>query len=408
MHIWLVTIGEPLPLSANTRCLRTGVFARHLVAAGHRVTWITSRFDHYAKSFFTKNDRIHLDDEGYEIIFLDGMAYRSNISLKRQINHIQIARDFSRRADEIDPPDIIVCSFPPLELCVSMTAYAKSRGIPVIIDIRDLWPDELGNRLPKSLNLAKPALLAPFEAMVRKALRGATAIIGVSEAYLNWGLAHAGRPARHHDRVIPLGYPDSVAARSVREANVEGAAGQKADVSFLFVGAFNNSVDLGCLIDAFVELPDLPIRATLAGTGDHASAWAAAASGDTRIDFPGWIDTKRIAELAQHADVGLVCYRPESLVAMPNKIFEYMSFGLPVLNAIPGEAAELVTEAEIGLNYRAGDRQDLKRGLQKFLDRPDMREAMAKRSARTFEQRFSADILYSGYTDLLLDMTGKR
>jgi glycosyltransferase involved in cell wall biosynthesis len=401
MRIWLVTIGEPLSLDAQSRRLRTGIFAEYLVNRGHEVTWITSKFDHYSKRYFTSEDT--LERNGVRFEFLNGKPYSKNISLARQINHMEIARDFERRVPLFGSPDVIVASFPPIDLCKSVARFAHANAIPFVVDIRDLWPDELLRRVPAFLSWAGGVLTAPMTHAVRRTMRRATAIIGVSQAYLEWGLAHAGRAGGVHDRVIPLGYGDSVAAHAQREARASGII-EREKVNFFFAGAFNNSVDLDAVIGALGQMPAAALSATLAGTGDKFAAWVDAARGDERIAFPGWVDPPQLAALAQNADVGLVCYKPESLVAMPNKIFEYMSFGLPILNSIPGEAAQLVESEGIGLNYTAGDATGLADCLAAMVADSQMRREMGRRSAALFEERYTADKVYGAYAALVESM----
>lgn len=403
MHVWLVTIGEPLSIAEPSRRLRTGIFADFLVEKGHRVTWITSRFDHYSKTYFT--DLKRLEHNGIAFEFLDGRPYNSNISLARFANHREIARDFERRSGQLLRPDVIVCSFPPIELADRVMRYAASNEIPCVIDVRDLWPDELIARMPIPLRIAGPLLTLPMQCAVRRAFRLATSIVGVSKTYLNWGLQHAGRLQGRSDRLIPLGYADSASALSQRSMRRLGGP-SSGDTNFFFAGAFNNSVDLDTVIAAFSLMPERPIRANLAGAGEKHAAWSASSAADERITLPGWIDPPRLAELAHSADVGLVCYRPESLVAMPNKIFEYMSFGLPILNSIPGEAAELVESNGIGLNYTAGDVDSLVACIKTLIDNPQQRREMGLKSAALFEERYCSERIYGEYADLLLCLTG--
>lgn len=405
MRIWLVTIGEPLSINGEARRLRTGIFAGHLRAKGHEVTWVTSRFDHYSKQYFTSHDALEHDGIRYE--FLDGRPYSKNISLARFHNHRQIARDFERRSGRWPEPDVVVCSFPPIELCDSVTAYTASRGIPCIIDIRDLWPDELMRRIPAPLSPLGVALTTPLRRAVRRIMKSAAAIVGVSQAYLDWGLAHSGRTGGANDLVIPLGYADSEAARRQREARASGNMAH-ANANFFFAGAFNNSVDLDAVISAFSQMPSAAIAATLAGAGDKFSAWVEAARDDGRIQFPGWIDPLQLAALAAGADAGLVCYKPESLVAMPNKIFEYMSFGLPIINSIPGEAAEMVEGKGIGLNYDAGDVAGLAACIATLSEDRDMRRQMSRRSAALFETCYTSDKIYGAYAKLVESPVGDR
>ena len=165
--------------------------------------------------------------------------------------------------------------------------------------------------------------------MVRRTARNADAIIGVSQAYLDWGLHHGGRAAGIDDRVIPLGYPDHPQSRESRLLHLaKGVAASDEPCHFFFSGSFNQSVDVGLIIQAFRQIPDAAIRATICGDGENAARWREAAAADSRIGFTGWIGSAEIRARARRADVGLVCYRKASLVAMPNKLYEYLSLSL--------------------------------------------------------------------------------
>ena len=56
MHIWLIQIGEPLPLGNRTRLMRTGLLAEQFLARGHTVLWWASAFEHHRP----RHDRVDL------------------------------------------------------------------------------------------------------------------------------------------------------------------------------------------------------------------------------------------------------------------------------------------------------------------------------------------------------------
>jgi glycosyltransferase involved in cell wall biosynthesis len=395
--IWLVTIGEPLPLEKGSRALRTRLLARELARRGHRVIWWTSRFDHFAKRHHDERADFVETEEGYTLAFLDGVAYRRNLSVARQLNHWQIAQDFRRKVHDLERPAAIVCSFPPIELSGAVARHARSIGAPLLIDVRDLWPDELRSRVPSALLPVAAPVLTTMDRAVRRAFAQAQALLGVSRHYLNWALTQAGRPATQFDREIPLGYPDHPDSAAMR-ARRHGTSASSV-VTFLFSGSFNNSVDLPTFLRAFRRLEDPNIRAIICGDGEYGSAWRALAEGDSRIEFAGWVDAATIRAKAAAADVGLVCYNAGSHVALPNKLFEYMSFGLPILNSIPGEASELVEGADIGWNYRAEDGIELQSVLGNAAADSRLRRQKAINSGRTFEKSYSSEQVYRSYAD---------
>jgi glycosyltransferase involved in cell wall biosynthesis len=402
LRIWILTIGEPLPLEPDSRPLRSRLLARELARRGHDVRWWTSDFNHFAKAYHPIDATHMASGEGYQLSFLHGRDYKRNLSLDRQVNHIQIARHFRTLAQDCPVPDAIVCSFPSIELAKEVVDYADKHGVPCAIDIRDLWPDEIFSRFPSAIRpLARVATL-PLTSIVKNIMRRADAIIGVSDRYLKWGLAHAGRTATGDDAVIPLGYPDHMHSKAMRQSR--GDVLGKGECTFLFSGSFNQSVDLDCVIGAFRKLPNEPIRAILCGDGENSSRWRDAAKGDRRISFAGWCSADEIRLNAGKADVGLVCYRPDSLVAMPNKLFEYMSFGLPVINSITGEAQDLVQSADIGLNYMAGDADSLAKALIQIAGSERLRQQKSQNAISLFETRFCAAAIIESYADRLVAM----
>lgn len=405
MNVWLVVVGEPLPQEPGSRALRTRVLARALAARGHRVRWWTSDFNHFLKRYHTGVGPDEDSAEGYRLSYLHGRPYARNISMARLLNHRQIARDYSAKAENFSPPDVVVCCFPPIELAQAVAAYCKDRGVPLIVDVRDLWPDELAARLPRQIRPLAPFLLRGMTRSVRRTMRAARAIVGVSDRYLSWGLAHAGRQGRSRDCVIPLGYPDhpeSAAMRGERRGNTGDPA-----CHFFFSGSFNQSVDVASIIDAFRRLPQPGLRLTLCGDGDNYRHFVALADGDPRIRFTGWIGAETLRMNARTSRVGLVSYRPESLVAMPNKFFEYLSFGLPIINSIPGEASDIVAANAVGLNYRAGDSASLLQAMSAMADDPARRHSMAVNAAHLYESTYAASTVYDRYCMLIEDIADR-
>ena len=161
MNCWLITVGEPLPVvdPGNPRLLRTGALARTLVQGGHRVLWWTSTFDHYRKVQRAPEDR-SFDWEGGTVRMLRSVGYRANVSVRRFIEHAGVARKFAREAAAMERPDVILASLPTIELAREAVAYGRAHGVPVLLDLRDLWPDLLIDVLPPRLRWLSRLVLA--------------------------------------------------------------------------------------------------------------------------------------------------------------------------------------------------------------------------------------------------------
>jgi glycosyltransferase involved in cell wall biosynthesis len=412
-RIWLVTIGEPLPLpGCKERLLRTGWLAQELDRRGHEVLWWTSTFDHTKKTFhFLSDARLSVGDR-IELFLLHANGYRRNVGASRLWNHLRIARKFCDQARLEPPPDAILCSWPTVELCAAAVRYARERNVPVALDIRDLWPDLLRDAAPRPLRGVARALLMRSYRTASDALRQSDAIVGISEGYLEWALRLGGLKRRKLDVVLPLGYRrssvdgDRVAAAGARL--LEAGVDPKRFVCW-FVGSFVRTVDLRTVVEAArLLLERRDIQFVLSGDGEMREAWEAAAKGLPNVIWTGWVDEAGIAWLMSSAGAGLAAYGKGAPQGLPNKVFEYLSGGIPVLSSLGSEATALLADGECGLSYEAGNPIALVEAVCKLADGPDLRNTMADNARRLYEDRFDADQVYGRMADFLESLAGGR
>src|SRR5260370_22708904 len=180
-------------MSPGRRLMRAGMIADHLVRAGHDVTWWTSSFDHVAKYQRCSGHRTEVLAANYRIHLLHARGYRTNRSPGRILHHREIARAFTQRAAGEPAPDLVYCCVPTLEVTEAALAYAIPRGIPVVVDVRDLWPDVFLTVVPAGFRTLLRIALTGEIRRARRIFRAATAILAVSEGYLQWALRYARR-----------------------------------------------------------------------------------------------------------------------------------------------------------------------------------------------------------------------
>lgn len=409
MKAWLITVGEPLPLDpGGPRLMRAGILAQVLRSRGHEVTWWTSTFDHFRKLNRFAADTERLLPDGTRLVLLHGRDYRSNVSLARIVNHVQLARSFTRLAARETAPDVIVCSFPPIELSRAATDYGSRRGVPVMLDIRDLWPDIFLELVPRAARLFARLALAPMFGDARRACRAAAAIIGITPAFVAWGLARAGRAAGDLDRDFPHGYvdsepsPDEIAMARNRWRNrglVDG------DFIACFFGTIGRQFELETVARAAGQLrtqhPD--IKFVLCGGGDRLQHYRGLAAGLPNVMFPGWVGCADIWTLMRIAAVGLAPYINEASFtqSIPNKAIEYLSAGLPVISSLRGVFEQMLQRYNCGLCYPNHDVNGLAAALVRLRDNHGEREVMAGNALSLYREQFVAEKVYGNLVDHL-------
>lgn len=414
MKIWLVTVGEPLPIdSPGTRLYRVGIMAEMLAGQGHQVVWWTSTFHHWRKQHrFPKDTRLRLDN-GVELRLMHACGYKRNISIRRIADHIMLARKFARLIEAEPRPDVILCSFPTPMISEAATRYGRRHHVPVVVDVRDLWPDIFAEFVPPWAQPLAKIALAPMHATAHRGCRDAFAITGSSPEFVVWGLRRAGRPAGPFDRHFPFGYvtiPPGQAERGQALAFWRGFGLVPGSGEFVvaFFGTMNNQFDLESVVDAalLLEAEGRPMRFVLCGAGERAETLKARACGSRAVVFPGWVGKAEIHTLMEMAQAGLAPYRNHAgfVDNLPNKSIEYLAGGLPVVSSLTGCLASFLDREGCGVTYPEGDVHALRDLLIRLLDNPGLQNSMAINARRVFTEQFEASKVYGEMIDYLQEI----
>jgi glycosyltransferase involved in cell wall biosynthesis len=405
MQFWLIECGEPLPIDKEKgRLWRIGLLAEILLSRGHSVTWWASTFDHSHKVQRHHKDICIQVQDDYKIFLLKGPAYKKNISFKRILNHRMIARKFARLAGTQPLPDLIHCCLPTLENSYEATKFGLAHKIPVVVDIRDMWPDIMLDVLPKKLKPLSKLLLTPMYQSVRNSCMHATAISGMTSAFVDKGLYYANRSRSTWDRDFPFGYPSA----SLDDATIKKAYDfwkqfgiQPNNRQFIvcFFGALSPRMELKTMIKAAVRLNGMEkdILFVICGKGEEEQNCRRWASANKNVIFPGWVGLAEIRALMQMAAVGAIPYpsTEDFSASIPNKTVEYLSGGLPIISSVKGVLKELLSQNSCGITYENNDEESLVAVLTNLYDNPELLTSMSRQSRQLFESEFKAEKVYS-------------
>lgn len=411
MRCWVVTVGEPLPLGdGGERRLRSGILSQMLAEAGHEVTWWTASFDHWRKAHRTDGHAATRLAQNYSIVLLWGRGYSRNISLERIGDHRDVARAFRCLAANEPKPDVIIVSLPTLELSVEAVRYGKEHGVPVVVDVRDMWPDVMLRAAPKALRPLARIPLLPMRRLAREACRDASAITGHMPAFVEWGLRHAERQQGRYDRHFPFGY-ESASQFDVKPEDLAlwaagGVRADQAELTVCLAATLSHSFDFRALIDAARRVDGERIRFVICGTGDNFAWLRDAAMNLSNVTLPGWVGRRELLALFSIADVGIAPYRDEFdfRVTIPNKGPEYLAAGLPIALSLPdGPLLDILAQYDCGFSYR-GDGAELARHLRALRDDRTRLSGMRARARQLYSDRFRAEQIYGDMVRFLEDV----
>jgi glycosyltransferase involved in cell wall biosynthesis len=410
MNIWLIESGEPLPIDPNPgRLWRAGLLAEALWERGHGITWWAGTFDHVHKTQRADGFRRIDYRERYSFRLLYGTPYRRTVSAARLWNHRQVARGFSRIAQEERSPDGIVCCVPTLELAEAAVGFGRRKGVPVILDYRDLWPEVFVEPFPGPLRPVVRALSFPWYRMARNAFSGATAITAITSRFVEHALVHAGRSRNPElDRDFPHGYPNHpVDADALAAAHQfwDGRGIRRGGGEFVvcFFGQLSRRHELRTAILAILQLAreGHPVKLVLCGKGEREDDCRRWSENSDAVLLPGFVDFPKIKALMGLSHAGILPYpsTPDFEASIPNKIIEYWSGGLPVLSSVRGMLSDMLASEGVGLTYANNSVESLANAIRRYIRDPGLREGHASNTVRLFDQRFSAAKVYTAMSE---------
>lgn len=414
MKAWLLTASEQLSYEGSERRrMRTGLLARALLTRGHRVTWWKSTFEHVSKKQVRIGAGFEEVETGLTVGWIPSRGYDRHVSLSRALDHRELGRRFLELARARERPDVVVCSLPVPELALAGVRYGATHGVPVVVDIRDWWPDALLLGLPPALRPVVRLGLAAYSQMVAAACRGATAITGIAPAFVEWGLARAGRSGTPRDREFPHAYQtpavEAEEARSAAEyweslgVRREGRGGTVA-----FIGSVTRTFDFSTILaGARLLMKELgaEVRIVVCGDGDRLPQVRRSGRDLPNVVFNGaWVGPAVIQELLRRSAAGLVPLpnRADFLATVNNKTVEYLSAGLPlVVSPENSWVGALAGRHGFGACWDGQQPEGLARAIRRLLAEPGAQAAMGQRARAYFEEHFVADRVYGAFAEYL-------
>ncbi len=235
---------------------------------------------------------------------------------------------------------------------------------------------------------------------------GADRVVTVSPVLADRLQAEHGLPRRPD---VVLNVP-IVASHHRMTESVRTACRLPEDVPLVvYSGGFDRTRGVHTLVDAIGRLPDVVLALVAKATSNYlVELLEAARRGgfDDRIHLVPFVAPDQVVSYVAGATLGvhpLVAGPENHEVALPNKLFEYLHAGLPVVVSDCRAMAELVTELGVGEVFASQDPADLAAAIQRVLDDPGRyRRAIAeKRVAATFSWSAQGRVLRQVYADLV-------
>jgi glycosyltransferase involved in cell wall biosynthesis len=386
---------------------RSYEFARRLIEKGHSVSVVCGEYAKLNLPATTVKGMYRGDVDGIDVIQIalpysnsDSIAKRAWIFLKFGIMGINVAMK--------EEYDILFATSTPLTAGIPgifMKYFGKNKKF--IFEVRDLWPE-----LPKALGMKNPFLLWGMSVLEKISYSKADACIGLSP-----GICEGIAKRSQKDKLITL-IPngcdlDLFVPGDRAELVLEGI--KPTDTVAVFTGAHGIANGLHSVLDAAEVLKKkgrLDIVLVFIGDGKMKPELLARVGKDNLLScrFYDSMPKSALNKIVANADIGMMIL--ENVPAFyygtsPNKFFDYISSGLPVLNNYPGWLADIIEKNNCGLVVPPNNAEAFANALITLADDRKLAIACGKNSRKLAESKFSRNELADKFVGFLEEVQKK-
>ncbi|OKY26751.1 glycosyltransferase family 4 protein [Thalassotalea sp. PP2-459] len=381
--------------------IRSFEMAKALIANGHQVTMICGSYsggNTGLHSSFVSGQRsgsvnnIHVIE--FELNYANAQSF-----MQRSITFLKFAYQSIKMVMKQDY-DLVIATSTPLTAAIPGLVARWLKRKTFIFEVRDLWPE-----LPKAMGVIKnPLILSAMSCLEWLAYRSAHGHIGLSPGIVNGIKRHL--PNKSHTvALIPNGCDLNIFSPT-ESWQPEGIADD--DFVAVFSGTHGQANGLSAVINVAEELQEKTkkVKFILIGQGKLKSDLIAQAHYKklTNVIFIDPVEKETLAKLFVRANVGLQVLANIPAFydgTSPNKFFDYIAAGLPVINNYPGWLAKEITTKQCGIAVPPENSNAFSQAILQLVNNPEQCKAMSRNAKQLAMEKYARDILSTQFVDYI-------
>jgi colanic acid biosynthesis glycosyl transferase WcaI len=364
----ILYVSQYFPPEMGAPAARASELASHWVEAGHEVSVLTG-FPNHPTGVVPAEWRGRLRRVTYHERISPGSSAQKNGVVdvfrtwlwplpnrkahERMRNYASFCLSAALRGMFIPRPDVVIASSPQLLVGLSGWWIAFTRQLPLVFEVRDLWPESL---IAVGVGDENSLLHRALAAVAKFLYERADLIVVVTPAFKEYLMRHWRVPAEKI-AVVENGVETDLFAPASSEANDALRKELGAEGKFLvcYIGTMGNAHGLETLLDAAAQLrqQDSNVLFLLVGEGAEKEKIKTLAQSRSlnNVQFLDQQPREKIPAFISASDACLVLLKKTDVfkTVIPTKMLEFMSCARPVILGVDGQARQIVEDAEAGL-----------------------------------------------------------
>lgn len=401
MHV--IYIHQHFATKAGATGTRSYEMSRRLLRAGHRVTMICGE---YAPGGVRPSGGRRItehDVDGIRVLQVAEPYGNQMGPLRRVLAFGRFARAATRIIRGLDG-DLVFATSTPLTVGIPGMKGARHLGVPFVFEVRDVWPEVLVS----AGVLTNPLMIWSAGRLERKIYRAADHMIALAPGMKESIVRRTGYPA---DRITMIPNASDLDLFKPDDRLLDDSRFGPSDaMRAVFTGAHGLVNGLDAVLDAAIELKragERGIQFVFIGSGSQRERLIERSRREGIDGMCSWVASvpkHELAEVLPRMDIGLMILKNAPALyygSSPNKFFDYIAAGLPVLNNYPGWLADMIGEHRCGLAVVPDDAAAFARSLVWLRDNRAERKNMGQRARTLAETQFSRELLGDEFVGVL-------
>lgn len=390
LHQYFVTPNE-------NGATRSYWFTKKLVEKGHQVVVITSTHD------LTNRESGRYLIEGVEVIYIKN-SYSNNFSkLRRIVSFINFSIKSSLIVLKEKNIDLVFATSTPLTVAIPALIVKLTKCKPYIFEVRDLWP-EFPIQIGAIKNRILICILKSFEKIIYK---HASKIIALSPGMVN-GIIDSG-VGKNKIYLIPnMSKPDIFYKRPKLDSVFIKYGINKTKFNIIHFGSMGRANGLNYLVEVAKllnknKITDVEILLVGKGSTLNDILFDINKYNLSNIRYIGSFDSYQMSEIVNCCDLSIVSFLnlPILQTNSPNKLFDSLSAGIPIVVNSAGWTKDLVEKYNCGFYTDYDNPEDFVNKIYDIKDNSELLTLWSANSRKISEELFDKEILSDKFYQII-------
>lgn len=371
--------------------------SKELVKRGHKVTMITSTDSN------SHPEPCTIDVEGIKVIYVKNEYSNYMSPLQKVYSFVHFLQLAIKEGCKQKNIDMVYATSTPLTIgYVAMRLKAKMK-FPYVFEVRDLWPE-----FPIQVGVIKNKLVIKFLRWIeRKIYENSEHVVALSPGMQD-GVIAAGTPKEKTSMIPNMSKPDEFHSHEPNMEIVRRFGLDMDKFNMIHFGSMGRANGLPYIIEAAKICADKgadDINFVFMGDGATEPILKKMVSDYSlkNVQFLGNHDMKIVSEVCNCCDVSITSFLnlPILRTNSPNKLFDSLSAGKPIIVNSAGWTKDMVEQGDCGCYVDPDKPEELANKLIEIKDQKDLLERWGKNSRKLSETVYDKNILSAKVADVL-------